>query len=314
MKIDIVSSMGHYHRHILPIFDALPEALKGDGSPGRAYPDPGNVALVASWVDLEPLRANHEYFYVEHGAGQAYPGDVKSAAQPGYSGSGGVRHVGCLGFICPSQTVADRWTTAPSIAVGCPKLDKYARLLNPHISQVCLAFHWDCPISPEARSAWAHYNRDLDTIADQLRRQGFTPHAHAHPKWHHAITAALVDAGFEFLESEEEVFERCGSLIMDSSSLMYEFAALDRPVIALDAPWYRQDVEHGLRFWAYVPGPRMDCPYDLWHYPFLSRFNADYAIERRRSAAAYAYAHRDGSSSQRAADFVVGRLRELGRV
>lgn len=316
MKIDIVSSMPHYYRHVKPVFDALHPSLQGDPNPGRGFPDPGNVALVAAWSDLDPLRQNHEYFYVEHGAGQAYAGDVKSALQPGYSGSGGYRHHGCLGFICPNQTVADRWTTAPAIAVGCPKLDKYfcppvIGRDNPPRTNICIAFHWDGPICPETRSAWTWYAPRLQEIRLSLERQGFTVHGHAHPKWNGALASPMRDAGLLYHEDEESMFAVCGSLAMDNSSLMYEFAALGRPVIALNAPWYRRDVHHGLRFWSDVPGPQVDTPEQLLEVSMPAALFGAHGL--MLSASRHAYAHM-ADSAPRAARFIESRLRELGRL
>lgn len=311
-KIDIISSLPHYHRHMLPIYAALPPELRGDYHPGRAYPEPGNVGLVAAWSDLEPLRANYPYFYVEHGAGQTYGGDIKSAAQPGYSLSGGHRHYGCLGFISPSETVAKRWETAPAVAVGCPKLDDLRKMENPGWGHICIAFHWMCEIAPEARSAWPHYESGLPRMVESLKRQGFFVYGHGHPKWNGALRQPMEEAGAIYLDDEWDVFEQCGSLVMDNSSLMYEFASLRRPVIALNAPWFRKDVEHGLRFWAFSPGMEFEGPDDFTYAPMATTLNVSQLMGR--DAAEHAYAHQDDQCAQRAADFIVCRLRELGRV
>jgi hypothetical protein len=312
-KVDLIASLPHYKAHMDPIWDALPEQRKGTVHSflGRRPEEENRVALVASWQDLDPLRNVCPMIYVEHGAGQAYAGDEKTALQPGYSASGGKRHIGVIGFISPSETVARRWTTAPAIAVGCPKIDKWRGHTPMFGNGVCFAFHWPCPISPETRSAVAHYQDHLPEIVDRFTQQGFVVYGHAHPKWNGQIDEMLTDAGMTVAAYEETVFALANILIMDNSSLMYEWASLDRPVIALNAPWYRRDVNHGLRFWDYVPGIAIDEPEELLALDLGEFVRSDPGESARRRAANHAYAFDDGSSAQRAADFIVRQLERL---
>ena len=50
----------------------------------------------------------------------------------------------------------------------------------------------------------------------------------------------------------DEVMERSTLYICDNSSTLYEFASTGRPVVVLNAPWFRRDIEHGLRFWEHA--------------------------------------------------------------
>ena len=122
MKIDVSASQPHYLDHMLPIFEVLPERLKGTihalETPCR-QPYRGRIAMVAGWVDVQRLRNMSPMIYVEHGAGQAYLGDPKTATLPGYSG-GGSRHSGITGYVCPSDMGAERWRPAPAGAAGRP--------------------------------------------------------------------------------------------------------------------------------------------------------------------------------------------------
>lgn len=307
-KVDLVWSREHYRAHMLPIFRALPEEIRGEIRPRTFDPVPGNVGMVASWDDVEQIRENFSYFYVEHGAGQSYGGDEKTALQPGYSGSGGYRHWNCMGFICPSETVGARWTTAPSIAVGCPKMDYWlSDRPSADPNTVCFAWHWNSRISPEALSAFHHYSEALPEIVASFKRQGWRTFGHAHPKWEGEIDFEMHEAGLTLLSSADAVLGSMSMLIMDNSSLMYEMAALGRPVIALNAPWYRRDIEHGLRFWDLVPGDQIDEPQqllDLDLKEFWLDANADVARSWRKSVTATVYKYTDGQSSQRAADFI----------
>lgn len=304
--------MKHYLDHMLPIYHALPPEIQGEIRPRTFEPVPGRVALVASWQDLEPLRGHHPYIYVEHGAGQAYTGDEKSALQPGYSGSGGYRHHGCLGFICPSQTVADRWTTAPTAVVGCPKMDAYLNnRCEPIPKTVCFVWHWDSKISQEASSAWPHYRDQLPTIVNSFEEQGWTVWMHPHPKWDGALNQLITDTGARLVANPADVLTGAAMMVADNTSLAYEFALLDKPVFFLNAPWYRRDVHHGLRFWSEIPGITIDEPTELLDVQL------DHAHEMmhtpvwrniRNQVNERVYAYRDGTSSQRAAEFVATLL------
>ncbi len=310
MKIDVVASEPHYLRHMLPIWDALPNELRGivhklpeDGVVTR--PAMGHIAMVAAWQDVAPLRGQCRQIYVEHGAGQTYVGREHD---PSYSGSGGTRHQGVIGYICPSQTVADRWVK-PSVAVGCPKMDHLIGMLPPLTDEptVCFAWHWPCKMVPEADTAWAHYEEDFEEIVLRFRAQGFRVVAHEHPKWRGEMNRRMRGFDVEILEWDEQVFEQANILIVDNSSLATEMMLLGRPVVFLNAPWYRRDVEHGGRFWDWtkwhptVDGPEELVFLNLWDHvppgPCLS-----VAI---RETVDEVYAYSDGKSSQRAADFIV---------
>lgn len=307
VRVDLCWSLPHYLNHAVPVFAAIPPQYCGTVRPQGEPPQKGNVGLVASWQDVDPLRGEFAYFYLEHGAGQTYGGDEKTAQRPEYSGSGGVRHYGCLGFIAPSETVARRWVTAPSIAVGCPKLDRYITRKTPPRENICIAFHWDGAISPEAGSAYNHYADWLPRIIEHFKSEGLVVYGHAHPKWEGKIDDELNEAGMGVLTREEDVFDLCGTLVMDNSSLLFEFAALNRATFVLNAPWYRRDIDHGLRFWDNVPGMQFDHPQELMDFPW----QAILLSPKNWCDISKVYAFLDGSSSRRAAEFIVERLRHL---
>lgn len=317
MKVDIVSSEKHYTDHMRPIFDALPEELRGREHPMFSTvepPDPGDIALVAGWKDVQTLRGRCKMIYVEHGAGQTYAGDFKRGAHlAGYSSSGGERHVGVIGFIAPNEDVAKRWKTAPARAVGCPKMDRWFDHGKPRgpaeTGSVCFAWHWDeNALVPEMRSAWDHYAAAMPNIVAAWKFQDWAVYGHAHPRWHGQLDERLRACGMEVLATDADVFDRVGMLLVDNSSLAYEFALLDRPVVSLNAPWYRRDVEHGLRFWESIPGPSVDDPIILQHTHLRRLYEADADKKRRRQVVRRVYRYRDGDSAERAADFIVSLL------
>lgn len=316
VKIDVVASEPHYLKHMVPIWAALPEALRGNVHPlydqGAAQRPPmGRWALVAGWQDVAPLRGQCNMIYVEHGAGQTY---VDRPHDPSYSGSRGQRHRGVVGYIAPSRTVADRWDK-PAAAVGCPKMDEWLDKPKGQLSStqptVEFAWHWDCSLVPETRSAWPHYAPWFDEIARRFTDQGFNVFQHQHPKWRRDEKAPT-HTPWGICNSEEGIFRYGDILIVDNSSLAYEFALLGRPVICLNAPWYRRDVEHGLRFWSHVPGIQIDDPEELLSLNLWDLLNdttqRGECLTQGARAVEHAYAYRDGSSSVRAAAFIASLM------
>jgi hypothetical protein len=311
VKVDVVFSEPHYARHMMQIWAALPRELQGVVHPAYRVgevqkPRMGHVAMVAGWQDVAPLRGLCNMIYVEHGAGQTYADRVHD---PSYSGSRGQRHQGVIGYVAPSTTVAERWDR-PAVAAGCPKMDRWLTRIAPAPIPpgVCFAWHWDCTLVPETRSAWAHYLPRLTEIVQRYRLQGFVVYGHAHPKWYGELDDAIRSTGMTLLPTEDDVFTLCDVLLVDNSSLAYEFALLGRPVLALNAPWYRRDIEHGLRFWSHVPGLEIDDPeqllslnlWDLIHDTPMRGVSETF----RTSAVEHAYEVRDGTSSKVAAAFI----------
>lgn len=315
MKVDVVASEQHYLRHMIPIWAELPDEFRGivhrlpaDGIVTR--PAMGHIAMVAGWQDVAPLRGQCQMIYVEHGAGQTY---VDRAHDPSYSGSGGDRHRGVIGYICPSQTVADRWNR-PSVAVGCPKMDdvilwgRDKPVGDPPV--VCFVWHWPCKMSPEADTVWPHYENDFEEVVLRYQAQGFRVVAHEHPKWRGEMEKRMLGYGVDVLPSDIDVFNLADVMIVDNSSLATEFMLLGRPVIFMNAPTYRRDVEHGGRFWDWTLGhPMVDNADELMSLNLWDHVEPDsshaHAIEITTSKA---YAHTDGSSSERAARWIVDLL------
>jgi hypothetical protein len=189
--------------------------------------------------------------------------------------------------------------------------DPYPLLTDNEKPVVAITFHWDCKLFPETRSALDHYVEHLGRFVRFLRTSGFEVIGHNHPRdgrlptiWRN-LQVRLADVN--------EVRERADVLVVDNSSLAYEMLYLNRAVVTLNAPWYRRDVEHGLRFWEHIPGWAVDGPEDLLtlNWEGLTRNELMRPQSKEPAVAAYGKALSDGQDGLRAAAWVTARASEL---
>lgn len=266
------------------------------------------LALVASRDDAARCRAPK--FFVEHGAGQTYVNVDTPQGSTGYAGGPGL--TGVLGFICPNDQVAARWSKhypgVPTAAVGCPKLDEI--ILGPPTNgppTIAITFHWDCNVTQETKSALPHYRTGLRAVVEHWRSRGFDVIGHAHPRAITQMERYWSRLEVEFVRDERQVFARADMLVADNTSLLPEFLAVGRSVVFLNAPWYRRHVECGGRFWDWPRGlPQADDPDELLAIDPWEILTSD--PERRNEVADQVYKYRDGRSAQRAADFILDVL------
>lgn len=266
MKIHVISSLPHYHRHIDAVWKHLPAEFQGEVVLGRrARLDnipPEDVVMIGGAYDLG--RTDARVIYVEHGAGQSYNGDPSDRAYQHSNYAGGKHPRNVIGYISPRDDVAKSWGR-PAFAAGCPALDGVAarrQATYPH--KVVFTFHFDARITAESRSAREHYLDGLTTMFAHVRNQisgDWIPYGHGHPR---DPQAKHIWRNLGIVEIDlDEVLETASLLVADNTSVMYEAAALDIPVIALNAPWYRKTIHHGLRFWDFVPGQQIGDPYEF---------------------------------------------------
>lgn len=315
--VHLYASLPHYADHLRPIFDALPAEVRGRvhaPPPARRYARladwqgvPPGVVLVASWADAQRFPRSR-VVYVEHGAGQHYEGTTIG----GYAGAAGLDHV--VLFVAPNDTVAARWGAvyrAPVAVVGCPHLDPWHRGDRGHGAglpsgagvplTVAVTFHWDCSVCPETRSAWSYYRPHLPALVAAVAARGGRTVGSAHPRILGRLRGGWRRLGVEVWDDPARILDDADVLVADNTSLMYEFASLDRPVVALNLPSYRRDVEHGLRFWSHVPGTQADDGDAMVEHVEWAMTWPHHTTEVRRRATAAAYAHVDGRASERAA-------------
>ena len=342
--IDAFATVPNYLQHLAPIWLALPEEERGafwtagsladmpnvEGIPHRrvGYPPSGTqLTLVAGYMDEKAAR-HRPTVYVEHGAGQTYPGDPLAADHPAYNGTSD--HDRTVLFLCPNAVVAKRWTdrypSAYAAAVGCPKLDYWhQRILatggvappaGDRKPTVAFTFHADNRIIPETMPAWKHYRFELPRILRTLRSQGYEVIGHGHPRlWSH-LEPWWQSINVEPVADLGEVFARADLLCGDNTSALPEFASLGKPVLWMNAPWYRRGVNHGGRFWEWPQGQvSVDEPAELLDAIPLALRDTKGAREARRRMVASIYGACDGKATERAvtAILVVAQARAAGQ-
>lgn len=333
MRVDFVASQRHYVDHLAPIWSALPEHARGaflvqadvaghaqtrSVAPIEFRNDVELLALLrrgsgpvvtAGYGDLKLAdRSRRPQVFTEHGAGQSY----LPFTHPAYAGGTDAR--GRLQLYLAPNDYAEtlhrmRHPGIPVEVIGCPKLDawhKHARKpVGPPV--VAISFHWDCQVVPETRTAWPHFRSALPELARRYQVLG-----HGHPRIIEQLAPEYRRLGIEVVHDFEEVLERADIYVCDNSSTLFEFAATGRPVVLLNAPWYRRDVHHGLRFWdAAEIGVQCDHPDTL---PDAVEEAIRDSADRRRlreEVVARVYPVRDGTASGRAARALLGAMNRI---
>lgn len=288
----IRASRAHYAAHLDPVAAALGDRL------------PTDVTLVASQRDY--LRAYRDgvrrLVLAQHGAGQSYGGDRFAHAAEAYPGGRDSAGVGL--FLVPNAHAAGRWSARyPGARVeivgspGAEALARWARLepLSRSGRTVALAFHWDCPVCPETRSAFREVLPFLPALAGEFELLG-----HGHPR-RTELARDYARVGIPYEPSLVEVARRADVVVADNTSAMYELAALGIPIVVVNASRYRRNVRHGLRFWDAIPGPMVDRPAELGDAirRALERWPVDEAA--REAALELVYQPRTGAAELAAA-------------
>jgi hypothetical protein len=226
-----------------------------------------------------------------------YPGTTKNR-----------KHVVLM--LSTNESIAEVERTAnphiPVVVVGCPKLDKWhnqpkKKLKKGEDPVIALTWHWRCQVAPEAGTAFDYYKNVISKVASRFKVIG-----HGHPNIIDEIAPIYEKLGIEVVRDLEEVFERAHVLVADATSAMYEFATLDRPVVVLNTPKYRRNIDFGLRFWKHADvGVQCNKPSDLIAAIEAALEDKPEQRKARRAAAKYAYTYRDGKCAERAASAII---------
>jgi len=270
--IDCLASEGHFAHHLAPIYRALadpgifyapPEVHETARSRGVTAFWPLEAVdrpiLVTSYGDLKKARraGRTKIALGEHGYGQSYSNDHGS-----YAGGKDRDDVGL--FLVPNEHAAqrnrERNPDATVAVVGCAKLDELPKREPSSGPVVALAFHFDAhSVAPEAVGAMRYYRHALKTLPGE-----FTLIGHGHPRLRPLLERQYRHFDIEYVPDFADVCRRADLYVCDNSSTLYEFASTGRPVVVLNAPQYRRNVEHGLRFWkAADVGIQVNSPDEL---------------------------------------------------
>lgn len=317
-KIHFLATEKHYLDHVAPIYRQLDKKIKGSifTRPNlleRARAEcieaepledlvRDQIVLVASFGDLRDIRKDNLGILCEHGAGQSYGGGsdnpFEAVKSPSYIGS--IDRAGAIAVLVPGEYQAARHQkihpTIPAYPIGVPKLDRWHRQELPkNGNTVAVTFHWECKICPETRSAFRHFQRSVYELKDKFNIIG-----HAHPKAQHQLRPFFLKHNIPFFEDFEEIIERAHLLCVDNSSVLYEWASLDRPILAMNAPWYRRDLDppHGLRFWSHIPGLQVDEPQNLKKMVSTALADSKEIKKHRQQIMDEVFAVRDGSAAE----------------
>lgn len=291
MRIDFLATEPHYRDHLHDLWLALPEGVGGNLHNDTVFKGDTPV-VVASWKDaLTARRKGRPVILMEHGAGQTYQG----VNHPSYVGAS--EREGVMLYLAPSERCADEHRAVcpdiPVEVVGCPKLDAYINRFWPNAAHVAVAHHWTCGIAPETRSAWPHFHAAYGPVASALGDYGPTRLliGHAHPRALDKLSGPMQRKHMRVVPDFAGVVANARVLVVDNSSVGAEWLALDRPVVWLNAPWYRKDVHHGGRFWDWAQaGHQVDEPEDL-EAAIMDALDNDPYAEARRAIVPSIYAN-----------------------
>ena len=337
-KVDFYAQQPHYFDHMFNIWNQLPNEYKGIYYIPEFYLHDKNFDLCfyADKFNIEtsviksnqPIYSplilaggvsgkdigNSNIILVNHGAGQSY---IRPNRKRHSSYAGGEGRDKVVLFIQPNTYAANldrnRYPKATQAITGCCKLDKWhQRKLSGDIKKredipvIAISFHWDCRVCNETRSTWEYYQSILPMLGYKNATKEWKVLGHGHPGIMHILKPYYEKEGIEIVECFEDVMERADLYIMDHMSTLYEFASTDRPVVVLNAPWYRRHVEHGLRYWEYADvGINCDHP-NILEKCIMKALDDPLEQKMKRERACNAvYAHRDGMATDRAVQAII---------
>jgi hypothetical protein len=324
-RCDVLAEAAWYVDHVAPVWRALPARARGvfyvrnNATAVRAAEygiatqqwdnSPGGLTLVAAFGDLRKAHeAGRRTVLAEHGAGQTY-----RSAHPSYAGGHAPARDACELFLVPGSTpgqrLRDSHPDAHVVEVGSPRVDALrdiGRQPRAEVPTVVVSWHWDCTVCPETRWAWPQFAQAVNVIS---RRSDMRVLGHGHPRAMARLAPWYRRVGIEVVESFDDVVAQADVYVVDNSSTMFEAAACGIPVVVVNSPRYRRNVNHGIRFWDTATiGPQANTGAEL--LPAINRALRGHPadVAERERCLDLVYTHRDGTSAKRAASAILEHL------
>lgn len=325
-RIDFLACERHNYKHLLPVWSMIPENLKGnfyilttidkkdDFTPQnerlffcesneiiiKTLQKNKNILITSSFYDKFLSETDCPLIFISHGGGQTYIGQNEyQLARRNYV-------LDLLPNHHTEKVFSERYPYSKKVVIGSPKMDTWhVDFKKPKNEKpvIAISFHFDRKAIPESRSTWEHFSPIIRKLA---RQDKWTILGHGHPRMIDMLAPAYNELGIETVLDFEDVLKRADLYICDHMSTLYEFASTDRPVVVLNAPWYRREVEHGLRFWEHADvGINCDHPDSLFEAIEHALADSPEQKAKREKSVNGVYAYRDGQAAQRAAQAIV---------
>lgn len=324
-RVVFIASEGHYLRHLTPTARQIhPDCLGVTLVPLALAPlalleghltlswakdvsqaqyglqrgvDPSqSLAMVVSLADqVTAEKLGFSVVRGEHGIGQTYDSPQRSSS---YAGS--AMHARLYAYLAPGiHPYLQHRANCPGVVgyrVGSPFLDRFPVLKEKQTDIVGFVFHWDNQAQAETRSTWAYW---VDPILDLLNK-GVVVRLHCHPREAANFRAKfLIPHHMEHLwvETMAELHREADVICGDNTSALYFMAASGHPVVMLNHPTYRREIEHGLRFWECSDvGIPCDKKWDLEASIERASAREDVDLEFREEALRYTFFRFRGAS------------------
>jgi ubiquinone/menaquinone biosynthesis C-methylase UbiE len=318
-KVGFFATRENYVDHLLPIYNAFPKDKRGAFMVSQRLllqyaRSKGIDAVIVNsrikkhnWVVMAGLGMIQSFrsqnlILLNHGCGGFWNVNHQS-----YAGGNGARKFYRM-ILEPGDIPGDRdkkiYPQMRVEVIGCPKMDRWYPVIPKERSQppvIAIGFHQDTKVCPEAQSALAHYLSALPELAKWQESGDVKIIGTGHPIYWKILLPLWQKYHFEPILDFDEVIKKADVYVRDQYSTIYEFASLDRPVVLLNAPWYRRDVEHGMRFWELsTVGINCNKPEDLIPCIKLALEDKPEQRELRRLAVNRVYKYMDGKSTERA--------------
>jgi len=297
----VVAGLTHYWDHLQPVADVL--MLRGVDvqvwRPAGRWPPRRLTAptLVAGHRDIRYTRG--PVAMLNHGAGHTY-----RTNHPSYAGGRDRNRISLFLEPGPVPAAASRKAQpdATVAEVGCPKLDRITRAPEP-VAVAC--WHWPARIAGGA-AGWAHpaWQDQVQTMRQAV--EPLTLATHAHPRAAQVIQRWARAVDVPYIDDCQQVLATACLMLVDNSSVAWEAAALNIPVVLLDSPGLPRTADG---IWEWPPGPHATP--DLLVAAVKDACQGTYWREQRARAADHTYTVKPGFAAASAASAIETWLRSL---